>query len=106
MEEVHDSYSEFMSLYDEFNEFVDSGFEEVIEETNLDYKKEIMDKYRRMKEKEEQEAELEKEAYRDKLRYVWGLTEYQIGLVESGEYEPEQFSEEELEEDDYYSEDE
>ena len=65
-----------------------------------------MDKYKRMKEKEEQEAELEKEAYRDELRYVWWLTEYQIGLVESGEYEPGQFSEEELEDDDYYSEDE
>lgn len=106
VEELYDSYSEFMSLYDEFNELVDSSFEKVIEETNLDYKKEILDKYKRMKEKEEQEAELEKEAYRDELRYVWGLTEYQIGLVESGEYEPGQFSEEELEEDDYYSEDE
>lgn len=50
VEEVHDSYSEFMSLYDEF---VDGSFEKVIEETNLDYKKEIMDKYKRMKEKEE-----------------------------------------------------
>ena len=58
-----------------------------------------------MKEQEKIDEELEREAYRDELRYVWGLTEYQIGLVESGEYEPYQFSEEELEEDDYYNED-
>ena len=60
----------------------------------------------KMKEQEKIDEELEREAYRDELRYVWGLTEYKIGLVESGEYEPCQFSEEELEEDDYYAEDE
>jgi len=65
-----------------------------------------LNEYKKMKEQEKIDEELEREAYRDELRYVWGLTEYQIGLVESGEYELCQFSEEELEDDDYYSEEE
>lgn len=46
--------------------------------------------------------EKEKEEYRKDLRNNWGLSEYEIALVESSEYETSQFSEEELEEDDYY----
>lgn len=49
--------------------------------------------------------EKEREEYRDELRNTWGLSEYEIDLVESGEYEPSQFSEEDVEEDDYYWED-
>ena len=48
--------------------------------------------------------EREKEEYREELRNTWGLSEYEIDLVESREYELCQFSEEELEED-YYNED-
>ena len=105
LDEVQDSYDEFIVLYDEFNELIDNINNEVIEKTKVDYKKTIKDEYKRIKEKEKRDEELEREAYRDELRYVWGLTEYQIGLVESGEYEPCQFSEEELEDDDYYNED-
>ena len=43
-----------------------------------------------------------REEYREELRNTWGLSEYEIDLVESGEYEPSQFSEEDLEDDDYY----
>ena len=54
------------------------------------------------REDEEANERLEEREY---LKSEWGLTDYQIDLVESGEYEPSQFSEEEIEEDDYYSED-
>ena len=50
--------------------------------------------------------EKEREEYREELRNTWGLSEYEIDLVEPGEYEPSQFSEEALEDDDYYGEDE
>ena len=40
------------------------------------------------------------------IRNTYVLDDYQTSLVEKGEYEPYQFDEEELEEDDYYSEDE
>ena len=106
LNEVENAYDEFLSLYDDFNCLIDIDNNEVDEETKVDYKKEIINEYKKMKEQEKIDEELEREAYRDELRYVWGLTEYQIGLVESGEYEPCQFSEEELEDDDYYSEDE
>ena len=43
---------------------------------------------------------------REELRNTWGLSEYEMDLVESGEYETSQFSEEELEDDDYYCDDE
>ena len=52
----------------------------------------------RKKAREEKEIE----EYRENLRNTWGLYEYEIDLVESGEYEPSQFSEEGLEDDDYY----
>ena len=106
LNEVENAYDEFLSLYDDFNCLIDIDNNVVDEETKVDYKKEIINEYKKMKEQEKIDEELEREAYRDELRYVWGLTEYQIGLVESGEYEPCQFSEEELEDDDYSSEDE
>lgn len=46
-----------------------------------------------------------KEEKREKLRNTWRLSDYEIDLVESGEHEPSQFSEEELEDDYYYYED-
>ena len=49
--------------------------------------------------------EKEREEYREDLRSTWGLSEYEIDLVESCEYEPSQFSEEELEDDDYFGDD-
>ena len=106
LNEVENAYDEFLSLYDDFTDLINIDNNEVNEETKVDYKKEIINEYKKMKEQEKIDEELEREAYRDELRYVWGLTEYQIGLVESGEYEPCQFSEEELEDDDYYNEDE
>ena len=54
------------------------------------------------KDRKKAREEKMKEEYRDELRNTWGLSEYEIDLVESGEYEPSQFSEEELEDDDYY----
>lgn len=49
--------------------------------------------------KEEQE-EIERLEEREFLKNEWGLTDYQVDLVESGEYEPSQFSEEDYYEDD------
>lgn len=40
------------------------------------------------------------------IKNTYVLDDYQTSLVEKGEYEPYQFEEEELEDDDYYSEDE
>ena len=97
LNEVENAYDEFLSLYDDFNCLIDIDNNEVDKETKVDYKKEIINEYKKMKEQEKIDEELEREAYRDELRYVWGLTEYQIGLVESKE---------ELEDDDYYNEDE
>lgn len=42
----------------------------------------------------------------DELRKTWGLFDNEIDEVQNGNYDPWQFEEEELEEDDYYSEDE
>lgn len=52
--------------------------------------------------KKEQEA-IGKE--NEKLKDIWGLSTDEIELVKNGDYEPYQFDEEELEEDDYYYED-
>lgn len=56
---------------------------------------------KKLKEKELEEYELE----RKELRNTWGLSEHEIDEVQKGNYEPWQFDEEELEEDDYYYED-
>lgn len=56
---------------------------------------------KKIKEKELEEYELE----RKELRNTWGLSEHEIDEVQKGNYEPWQFDEEELEEDDYYYED-
>ena len=110
LEEVKLCYDNFMLLYYEFDEIeVKEIEEEVLEEDNSFHTESFLipgaigySLYKRHKENQE---EKEREAYRDELRNTWGLTEYQIDLVESGEYEPSQFSEEEMDEDDYYSED-
>ena len=57
------------------------------------------------KKHKKEKKEMERKGYREELRNTWGLSEYEIDLVESGEYEPGQFSEEELEDDDYYEKD-
>ena len=111
LEEVRLCYDNFMLLYYEFDEIevkeVDE--EEIPEEDNSFHPENFLvpgaigySLYKRHKENEE---EKERDAYREELRNTWGLTEYEIDLVESGEYEPCQFSEDEVEEDDYYSED-
>lgn len=107
---VRNSYDHFLELYDDFNLLIsDNPFEHVKEGDRIS----ISDAatlsavgYSIYKNRKKAREKMVREEYREELRNTWGLTEYQIGLVESGEYEPCQFSEEELEEDDYYSEDE
>ena len=115
LKEARECHKRFLELYNEFNLLVeeeslsndvDGSEEEVIEEDDVsDSLVAGAVGYSLYKKRQEEKEEKEREEYREELRNVWGLTEYQIGLVESGEYEPGQFSEEELEEDDYYSED-
>ena len=114
LKEARECHKRFLELYNEFNLLVEEeslsndvdGSEEVIEEDDVsDSLAAGAVGYSLYKKRQEEKEEKEREEYREELRNVWGLTEYQIGLVESGEYEPGQFSEEELEEDDYYSED-
>ena len=112
LSEISDVYDKFINLYNEFyvaiNEEDVDLVDDVDDEEDINIKDAVVagalgyGLYKRHKEEQE---EKEREEYREELRNVWGLTEYQIGLVESGEYEPCQFSEEEIEEDDYYSED-
>ena len=104
LEETHQAceelYFQFMDLCEEIQE---QSIEEVDEETALMIGALGYSMYKKRKEEDEEANERLEE--REYLKSEWGLTDYQIDLVESGEYEPSQFSEEEIEEDDYYSED-
>ena len=110
LEIVRNSYDRFLELYDDFNLLIsDDPFEHVKEGDRIS----ISDAatlgavgYSIYKNRKKAREKQEREEYRAELRNTWGLSEYEIDLVESGEYEPSQFSEEELEDDDYYVEDE
>lgn len=110
LEIVRNSYNHFLELYDDFNLLTsDDAFKHVKAGDRIS----ISDAaamgavgYSIYKNRKKAREEKEREEYRDELRNTWGLSEYEIDLVESGEYEPSQFSEEELEDDDYYGEDE
>ena len=106
---VKKSYNYFLELYEEFNVLIDDNVDEHVKvEDKISVSDSIVagavgySIYKNYKEEKEENA---REEYREELRNTWGLSEYEIDLVESGEYEPCQFSEEELEEDDYYGED-
>ena len=109
LDTVSDSYDCFLELYDDFNLLTsDDAFKHVKAGDRIS----IGDAmavgavgYGIYKNRKKAREEKEREEYRDELRNTWGLSEYEIDLVESGEYEPSQFSEDELEEDDYYGED-
>ena len=109
LEIVRNSYNHFLELYDDFNLLTcDDAFKQVKAGDRIS----ISDAmalgavgYSIFKNRKKAREEKEREEYREELRNTWGLSEYEIDLVESGEYEPSQFSEEELEEDDYYGED-
>ena len=109
LEIVRDSYNHFLELYDDFNLLTsDDAFKQV----KVGDKISISDAmamgavgYSIYKNRKKAREVKEREEYREELRNTWGLSEYEIDLVESGEYEPSQFSEEELEDDDYYGED-
>lgn len=73
----------------EFNEALAAVF--VAHEMYKDY----------LKRKEQEEYENE----REELKNTWGLLDHEIDEVQKGNYEPWNFEEEDLEEDDYYSED-
>lgn len=98
------------SLYDELEIEIDEIEEDDEEESNGNYEfnealaagfvaHEMHKNYLRKKEEEEYEAE------REELRSTWGLLDHEIDEVQSGNYDPWNFEEEDLEEDDYYSED-
>lgn len=97
-ESCEELYFQFMDLCEEND--IESE-DEIDAETTLMLGAVGYSMYKKHKEEEEENERLEEREY---LKSEWGLTDYQIDLVESGEYEPSQFSEEELEEDDYYSE--
>ena len=109
LEIVRNSYNHFLELYDDFNLLTsDDAFKQV----KVGDKISISDAvamgavgYSIYKNRKKAREEKEREEYREELRNTWGLSEYEIDLVESGEYEPSQFSEEESEDDDYYGED-
>ena len=106
LEIVRNSYNHFLELYDDFNLLTcDDAFKQVKAGDRIS----ISDAmavgavgYSIYKNRKKAREEKEREEYREELRNTWGLSEYEIDLVESGEYEPCQFSEEELEDDDYY----
>ena len=106
---VRNSYDHFLELYDDFNLLIsDDPFEPVKEGDRIS----ISDAatlgavgYSIYKNRKKAREEMMREEYREELRNTLELSEYEIDLVESGEYEPSQFSEEEFEEDDYYGED-
>lgn len=77
-EEYNDDY--------EFNEALVAGF--VAHEMHKDY----------LKRKEQEEYENE----REELKNTWGLFDHEIDEVQKGNYDPWNFEEEDLEEDDYY----
>lgn len=106
LEIVRNSYNHFLELYDDFSLLTsDDAFKQVKAGDRIS----ISDAmtigavgYSIYKNRRKAREEKEREEYREDLRNTWGLSEYEIDLVESGEYEPGQFSEEELEDDDYY----
>lgn len=109
LEIVRNSYNHFLELYDDFNLLTsDDAFKHVKEGDRISISDAVaagVVGYSIYKNRKKAREEKEKEEYREELRNTWGLSEYEIDLVESGEYEPSQFSEEELEDDDYYGED-
>ena len=109
LEIVRNSYNHFLELYDDFNLLTS---EDAFKQVKVGDRISINDAvaigavgYSIYKNRKKAREEKERKEYRDELRNPWGLSEYEIDLVESGEYEHSQFSEEELEEDDYYWED-
>ena len=66
----------------------------------------ILDEQYVVVEKNNTQQEKEKQRNIKEIKNTYVLDDYQTSLVEKGEYEPYQFEEEELEDDDYYSEDE
>lgn len=107
---VRNSYDCFLELYDDFNLLTsEDAFKHVKEGDRISISDAVAMGavgYSIYKNRKKAREEKMREEYREELRNTWGLSEYEIDLVESGEYEPSQFSEEELEEDDYYDEDE
>ena len=110
LEIVRNSYSHFLELFDDFYLLTsDDTFKQVKPGDRISIGDAVaagVVGYSIYKNRKKAREEKENEEYREELRNTWGLSEYEIDLVESGEYEPSQFSEEELEEDDYYGEDE
>lgn len=109
LNEVRDEYDRFLELYDDFNLLTsEDAFKHVKEGDRISISDAVAIGavgYSIYKNRKKAREEKEREEYREELRNTWGLSEYEIDLVESGEYEPSQFSEEELEDDDYYGED-
>lgn len=66
----------------------------------------ILDEQYVVVEKNNSQQEKTKQKNIREIKSTYALDDYQTSLVEKSEYEPYQFDEEELEEDDYYSEDE
>lgn len=106
LEIVRNSYNHFLELYDDFNLLTsDDTFKQVKPGDRISIGDAVaagVVGYSIYKNRKKAREAKEKEEYRDELRNTWRLSEYEIDLVESGEYEPSQFSEEELEDDDYY----
>lgn len=109
LKKVKKLYSRFLKLCNYFNLLIRK---DTFKRKDQEIKISICDStavgalgYSIYKNRKKSREEKEREEYRDELRNTWGLSEYEIDLVESGEYEPSQFSEEELEDDDYYGED-
>ena len=102
--EVRRLYIKFLRLYDDFKLLTSkNSFNHVKSKDKIDFDnvfENSIDKscWKSNKEKNRKEC-------RNKLKNIWGLFEHETDLVESGEYEPSQFSEEELEDDDYYGDD-
>ena len=65
----------------------------------------ILDEQYIVVEKNNSQQENKKQRNIKEIKNTYVLDDYQTSLVEKGEYEPYQFEEEELEDDDYYSED-
>ena len=106
LEIVRNSYNHFLELYDDFNLLTsDDAFKHVKAGDRISISDAVTVGavgYSIYKNRKKRREEKEREEYREELRNTWGLSEYEIDLVESGEYEPSQFSEEDLEDDDYY----
>ena len=109
LEIVRNSYNHFLELYDDFNLLTsDDAFKQIKSGDRISISDTIVMGavgYGIYKNRKKAREEKEREEYREELKNTWGLSEYEIDLVESGEYEPSQFSEEELEDDDYYCDD-